>query len=124
VTISFQQDDVARASRAPIMDVEGVASWRFEDTFQAGFYDVELPEDDLPTTKFAFNLPVSDESRLDRFPVADLPGQFQQSLIIGTNSDRDQGKAVTPLFRALLGVLLALLLIENYLAWFLGNARR
>ena len=117
-----QSDDWEEIVRAK---TEGDESfWTFDRTYQSGVYHADYESPEIPRQNFAVNIEAAGESALLRFAVDDLPSQFQRRAILTDEGEpTDVRWDSTPLFRVVLGLLLALVLLETLLAWYLGTAR-
>lgn len=100
----------------------GEMMWTFADTEQAGFYDLvqEAGKDGL-IRRFAADVDLR-ESDLARIDVAALPPVFDRVPAKSEAGDAARLAAgPVPLFPILIGVLIALVGLESFLAWKLGS---
>ena len=98
------------------------ARWTFSDTRRCGIYSVELPEPAGTSELFAVNVDTR-ESDLERVEAEELPPGMVRELKFEPTGQTPhvEPPAPWPLFRILLGLLLALVLFETFLARHLGN---
>lgn len=122
--VTMHHRESAWTQRVAVADGNGPPSWSMNDTYRTGIYATELA-DISDKTAFAVNLAATRESQLQRTAIDELPQQFQQnSIAAATEADeRTMRLASTPLFRLMLGLLLGLLVLESFAAWYFGNAR-
>lgn len=115
---------LATSQRVAVQENVGSPTWLFDQTKRSGFYQANIA-DLSQSQEFAVNLANSREGYLERVNVADLPSQFQQNSVQADSNEKPQsiGASRKPLFRFALSVLLVLLFVESYFAWYLGNAR-
>jgi hypothetical protein len=101
--------------------------WTFGRTSHSGIYHVDYDAREIPSQLFAVNVDARRESDLDRVSIDDLPSQYQRENILVEEGQQKTNVVIdpsaAPLFRVILGVLLALLLLETFVAWYVGTAR-
>ena len=99
---------------------QGTPRWSFSETFRSGVYGASI--DDAGDMKFAVNLASSEEGKLGRIAIAELPDQFRERAVTASEESSKLQLDQKPLFRWMLGLLLVLLCTESFTAWYLGNA--
>lgn len=121
--VTVKQPSTGLTRRVAVTDGDGPPTWQFDETFSSGLYSATLSDVEA-VDSFAVNLADTNESKLERVNVGDLPSQFQNSINASSNEASPALQtASTPMFRLILGLLLVLLLTESFAAWYLGNAR-
>jgi len=107
----------------PLSIVETDAGhWTYVDTERSGVYTVNIPGDSASPQKFAVNVDTR-EGNLARVVPEDLPRAFLQ----GAPNQGDATRTILaapqrfPLHQVLLCLVLAVLLTESVVAWWLGN---
>jgi hypothetical protein len=103
---------------------EQKASWRFDETWWSGFYRVESSSTTEDLTWYAVNVE-PDEGDLSRMEMALIPSQFEQGLPAVEVEPATAGRSISTVSwaRPLWAVVLALLLLDIFLAWKFGAAR-
>ncbi|GIW94304.1 MAG: hypothetical protein KatS3mg110_2345 [Pirellulaceae bacterium] len=103
---------------------EQKASWRFDETWWSGWYRVEGLSATSGASWYAVNVDPA-EGDLSRLELSLIPSQFQQGLPdAGVRSAGEDESAPTVSWaRPLWAAVLALLLLESFLAWRFGAAR-
>jgi hypothetical protein len=115
-------DPAGRVERAPVRMDGPNRRWRYHGAEQSGVYKIESLSGNAGVQLFAANVDTreSDLARVDR---ASLPRQFSDRPAAERAANaRLSAKEGRPLFRAVLGAMVILLLGEALLAWRIGGA--
>jgi hypothetical protein len=114
-------DPEGRQQRLPVEVLAGVSQWTYPRTRWGGVYQVAVGGSSEPPQRYAINLD-NRESRLDRLEEGLLPRQLRAEAATGDGAATAMEiSRPVPYFRYLLGGVLALLVSESFLAWFLGR---
>jgi hypothetical protein len=104
------------------MELDGeISTWIYSDTAYSGVYTARYGSPLERTQRFAVNVNTR-ESSLERFDAELLPSQFDQDFAPDEPTAALPATRPTQYFRYFLGVVLALLLSETFLAWRFGSA--
>ncbi len=107
--------------RVPVETHDDVAGWSFSGTRRSGIYTVELDSAGRREERYAVNLDTR-ESRVDRLDTALLPAELRrQASAAPVNSANKPSVPETRHFKYVLGLILALLFAETFLAWYFGR---
>ena len=98
--------------------------WSFDRACESGIYRAEYGIPPANFLLFAVNLDTTRESELTRLPAEMLPSQMElRAGLDPVDSTGDLTQRPSPLFQLALVAVAVLLLLETYVAWYLGSAR-
>lgn len=118
VTVSLPDES---HERVPVETRDDVAGWSFSGTRRSGIYAVELDVVSQREERYAVNLNTR-ESRIDRLDAAMLPAELlRQDATTPTSFTAEPTTGETRHFRYVLALILALLFVETFLAWYFGR---
>ncbi len=113
-----------QTERVPVAVDGQQGRWSYGETMQSGMYRAQYDPPAHPAELFAVNVDTreSDPRRVDP---AQLPAQWRSAAAYENVPMATIGAAgaAWPLFRILLGIVLCLLLLESFLAWYSGGAK-